>query len=64
MEVHFSCPDHLNILSPAYEDGQDHFNRPEIRIYTWNLPLRDGTNTYFGFLQYKTNNKAKSSRYS
>ena len=28
-----------------------------IRIYTWNLPWADGTNTYFGFLQYKTNNK-------
>jgi hypothetical protein len=30
-----------------------------IRIYTWNLPLADGTNTYFGFLQYKTNNKGE-----
>jgi hypothetical protein len=27
----------------------------KIRIYTWNLPWTDGTNTYFGFLQYKTN---------
>lgn len=30
-----------------------------IRIYTWNLPRADGTNTYFGFLQYKTNNKGE-----
>ena len=30
-----------------------------IRIYTWNLPWTDGTNTYFGFLQYKTNNKGE-----
>jgi hypothetical protein len=29
----------------------------KIRIYTWNLPWADGTNTYFGFLQYKSNNK-------
>jgi hypothetical protein len=25
----------------------------KIRIYTWNLPWADGTNTYFGYLQYK-----------
>ncbi len=31
----------------------------KIRIYTWNLPWADGTNTYFGFLQYKTNNKGE-----
>jgi hypothetical protein len=31
----------------------------KIRIYTWNLPWNDGTNTYFGFLQYKTNNKGE-----
>ena len=31
----------------------------KIRIYTWNLPWTDGTNTYFGFLQYKTNNKGE-----
>jgi hypothetical protein len=31
----------------------------KIRIYTWNLPRVDGTNTYFGFLQYKTNNKGE-----
>jgi hypothetical protein len=24
-----------------------------IRLYTWNMPWTDGTNTYFGFLQYK-----------
>jgi hypothetical protein len=30
-----------------------------VRIYTWNLPWADGTNTYFGFLQYKTNNKGE-----
>lgn len=30
-----------------------------IRIYTWNLPWTDGTNTYFGFLQYKTGNKGE-----
>lgn len=29
----------------------------KVRIYTWNLPWADGTNTYFGFLQYKTNSK-------
>jgi len=29
----------------------------KIRIYTWNLQWNDGTNTYFGFLQYKTNSK-------
>jgi hypothetical protein len=28
----------------------------KLRIYTWNLPLRDGTNKYYGFLQYKTGN--------
>lgn len=32
-----------------------------IRIYTWNLPWMDGTNTYFGFLQYKTDNKGATS---
>jgi hypothetical protein len=26
----------------------------KVRIYTWNLPWADGTNAYFGFLQYKT----------
>jgi hypothetical protein len=31
----------------------------KIRIYTWNLPWADGTNTYYGFLQYKTNNKGE-----
>lgn len=31
----------------------------KIRIYTWNLPWADGTNTYFGFLQYKTNTKGE-----
>jgi hypothetical protein len=30
-----------------------------VRIYTWNLPWIDGTNTYYGFLQYKTNNKGE-----
>ncbi len=30
-----------------------------IRIYTWNLPWADGTNTYFGYLQYKTNKKGE-----
>lgn len=25
----------------------------KIRIYTWNMPWADGTNTYYGFLQYK-----------
>jgi hypothetical protein len=29
----------------------------KIRIYTWNIPWADGTNTYFGFLQYKTQDK-------
>ncbi len=31
----------------------------KVRIYTWNLPWADGTNTYCGFLQYKTNNKGE-----
>jgi hypothetical protein len=31
----------------------------KIRIYTWNLPLSDGTNTYFGYLQYRTKNKGE-----
>jgi hypothetical protein len=31
----------------------------KIRIYTWNLPWTDGTNTCFGFLQYKTNTKGE-----
>jgi hypothetical protein len=31
-----------------------------IRIYTWNLPWTDGTNTYYGFLQYKTNNQGET----
>jgi len=29
----------------------------KIRIYTWNIPWADGTNTYYGFLQYKTQDK-------
>jgi hypothetical protein len=29
----------------------------DVRIFTWNLPHVDGTNTYFGFLQYKTDKK-------
>ena len=32
----------------------------KIRIYTWNLPCNDGTNTYYGFLQYKTGQKTIS----
>jgi hypothetical protein len=32
----------------------------KIRIYTWNLPWNDGTNSYFGFLQYKTGNKKET----
>jgi len=32
----------------------------KIRIYTWNLPWTDGTNTYFGFLQYKTGNRGET----
>lgn len=31
----------------------------KIRIYTWNLPWADGTNTNFGYLQYKTKNKGE-----
>ncbi len=31
----------------------------KIRIYTWNLPWSDGTNTYFGYLQYETNNRGE-----
>jgi hypothetical protein len=30
-----------------------------VRIYTWNLPWADGTNTYFGFLQYKSNTRGE-----
>jgi hypothetical protein len=30
-----------------------------VRIYTWNLPRADGTNSYSGFLQYKTNKKGE-----
>jgi hypothetical protein len=26
-----------------------------VRIFTWNLPMRDATNLYFGFIQYRTN---------
>ncbi len=26
----------------------------KIRIFTWNLPLKDGTNRYFGYILYKT----------
>jgi hypothetical protein len=29
----------------------------KIRIYTWNIPWADGTNTYYGFLQYKRDEK-------
>ncbi len=29
----------------------------KIRIYTWNMPWADGTNTYYGFLQFKTEDK-------
>ena len=28
----------------------------KIRIFTWNLPLKDGTNKYFGFVLHKTDN--------
>jgi|WetSurSiteA1Bulk_404760.scaffolds.fasta_scaffold01623_4 hypothetical protein len=28
----------------------------KLRIYTWNIPAGDGTNTYYGFLQYRTDN--------
>jgi hypothetical protein len=31
-----------------------------IRIYTWNLPWNDGTNTCYGFMQYKTGNKKET----
>jgi len=35
------------ITRAASEDGK-------IRIYTWNVPLADGTNKYFGFIQINT----------
>jgi hypothetical protein len=48
----FSCPfARLTKMGKiASEDGR-------IRIYTWNLPWEDGTNTYYGFLQYKGSDK-------
>jgi hypothetical protein len=30
-----------------------------LRIFTWNLPYNDGTNKYYGFIQYKTDNSGK-----
>ncbi len=31
-----------------------------IRIYTWNLPRTDGTNTYYGYLQYTAGKKGET----
>jgi hypothetical protein len=33
----------------------------KVRFYTWNIPWNDGTNTYYGFLQYKTDPKKEPS---
>jgi len=30
----------------------------KVRIYTWNLPMRDASNKYFGFIQCRTNPKS------
>jgi hypothetical protein len=32
----------------------------KIRIYTWNIPWNDGTNNYYGYLQYMTGNKKET----
>ena len=29
----------------------------KVRIYTWNIPLKDGTHKYYGFIQYKPKKK-------
>lgn len=28
----------------------------QFRVFTWNVPLSDGSNKYFGFIQYRTDN--------
>lgn len=51
MDYPFSQLSRMGKISSA--DGK-------VRIYTWNLPWTDGTNSYYGFLQYKTTNKGET----
>jgi hypothetical protein len=41
----------LNFLGKIYSDDN------LLRIYTWNIPLKDNTHTYGGIIQQKNNNK-------
>jgi hypothetical protein len=44
--------DHLKIMGKIMSPDK------KVRFYTWNLPLEDGTNRYYGFLQRKTDRNA------
>ncbi len=44
--VDFALDSIIGITLVASADGN-------LRIYTWNVPLADGTNKYFGFIQFK-----------
>lgn len=45
--------DSLQYLGKIYSQDQ------ALRIYSWNVPMMDGTHRYFGFVQYKTPGKQK-----
>jgi hypothetical protein len=60
MEAALRLPGSMNYpFSQLTRMGKISSEDQKVRIYTWNLPWADGTNTYCGFLQYKINNKGE-----